>query len=102
MPSVDARGRRRCESRAPRRSCRDAAVAGTTVPAVIGVPSPQSMVAVKSAIDESRWGRIVVVNSATGPFNSGAREHRERVDGRLRSVLTVGWVAPVTSAGRRR
>ena len=48
-----------------------------TVPAVIGVPSPQSMRAVKSAIVEVGSPSV---NEATGPLKSGGAEDRNRED----------------------
>ena len=68
------------------------------VPAVSGVPSPQSMVAMKSAMVEVG---LPSVNEATGPLNSGGENTGT---GKMAAsvVVTVGWVARGRQRLRRR
>ncbi len=64
------------------------------VPAVSGVPSPQSMVALKSAIVEMG---LASMYDATGPLNNGgANTGTGKID--ASTVSTVGWVAESESA----
>src|SRR5271157_3837124 len=65
-----------------------------TVPADSGVPSPQSMVAVKSL--RGAVG-LASVNDATGPLNAGgANTGTGKIVGS--SWATIGWVAEAVSA----
>ena len=66
-----------------------------TVPAVIGVPSPQSMMAVKSAMVAVG---LASVNEATGPLKTRRLPNTGtgKIDASV--VLTIGWVAEGESA----
>src|SRR5262249_49465038 len=71
----------------------------TITPAVLGVPSPQSMVAVKSAThEEPRGGRgLASVNGATGPLKMvGEKTGIGKIVGS--SWVTVGCAVAVRAA----
>ncbi len=70
------------------------------VPAVGGVPSPQSIVAMKSAVEDDPVGGsgLVSVKTATGPLKSGGvNTGTGKIVGS--SCLTVGWVRAVVVSG---
>ena len=73
------------------------------MPAVGGVPSPQSIVAVKSAIDDEPVGGrgLASVNTATGPLKTGGANTGT---GKMAAsvVSTVGWVGGRGERARRR